>query len=88
VLNTATFSEVTGANFLVPIIAAAVLGGIGQPYGAMLGALTLGLATEVSAAVINPSYKDLVAFAILILVLLVRPQGILSEIATAKEVAA
>jgi branched-subunit amino acid ABC-type transport system permease component len=88
VLNTATFSEVTGANFLVPIIAAAVLGGIGQPYGAMLGALTIGLATEVSAAVINPSYKDLVAFAILILVLLVRPQGILSEIATAKEVAA
>jgi branched-chain amino acid transport system permease protein/neutral amino acid transport system permease protein len=88
VLNTATFSEVTGANFLVPIIAAAVLGGIGQPYGAMLGALTIGLATEVSAAVINPSYKDLVAFAILIVVLLVRPQGILSEVATAKEVAA
>ena len=88
VLNTATFSEVTGANFLVPIIAAAVLGGIGQPYGAMLGALTIGLVTEVSAAVISPSYKDLVAFGILIVVLLLRPQGILSEVATAKEVAA
>ncbi len=88
VLNTATFSEVTGANFLVPVIAAAVLGGIGQPYGAMLGALTIGLASEVAASAINPAYKDVVAFAILILVLLVRPQGILSEVASAKEVAA
>ena len=88
VLNTATFSEVTGANFLVPIIAAAVLGGIGQPYGAMLGAVTIGLASEVAASVINPSYKDVVAFAILIVVLLVRPQGILSEVASGKEVAA
>jgi branched-subunit amino acid ABC-type transport system permease component len=88
VLNTATFSETTGASFLVPIIAAAVLGGIGQPYGAMLGAVTIGLATEISAALINPSYKGVVAFGILIVVLLVRPQGILSEIASAKEVAA
>jgi branched-chain amino acid transport system permease protein/neutral amino acid transport system permease protein len=88
VLNTATFSEVTGASFLVPIIASAVLGGIGQPYGAMLGAVTIGLASEVAAAVINPSYKQVVAFAILIVVLLVRPQGILSEVASAKEVAA
>ena len=88
VLDTATFSETTGAGFLVPIIAAAVLGGIGQPYGAMLGALTIGLAGEIAAAVISPSYKDVVAFAILIVVLLVRPQGILSEVAAAKEVAA
>jgi branched-subunit amino acid ABC-type transport system permease component len=88
VLNTATFSEVTGSTFLVPIVAAAVLGGIGQPYGAMLGALTIGLAGEVAASVINPAYKDIVAFAILIVVLLVRPQGILSEVAQAKEVAA
>jgi branched-subunit amino acid ABC-type transport system permease component len=88
VLNTATFTEGTGASFLVPIIAAAVLGGIGQPYGAMLGALTIGLASEVAASVINPSYKQVVAFAILIVVLLVRPQGILSEVASAKEVAA
>ncbi len=88
VLNTTTFSETTGASFLVPIIAAAVLGGIGQPYGAMLGAITIGLASEVAAALIDPAYKDVVAFAILIVVLLVRPQGILSELATAKEVAA
>lgn len=88
VLNTATFSEVTGATFLVPIIAAAILGGIGQPYGAMLGALTIGLASEIAAAELSPAYKDVVAFVILIVVLLVRPQGILSEVASAKEVAA
>jgi branched-subunit amino acid ABC-type transport system permease component len=88
VLNTATFSETTGATFLVPVIAAAVLGGIGHPYGAMLGALTIGIATEASASVISPSFKEVVAFLILIVVLLVRPQGILSEIAAAKEVAA
>lgn len=88
VLNTATFSEVTGASFLVPVVAAAILGGIGQPYGAMLGALTIGLASELAATAISPSYKDVVAFVILIVVLLIRPQGILSEVATAKEVAA
>ncbi|MEA2629706.1 MAG: branched-chain amino acid transport system permease protein [Chloroflexota bacterium] len=88
VLNTATFSESTGAGFLVPVIAAAVLGGIGHPYGAMLGALTIGIATEASASVISPAFKEVVAFLILIVVLLVRPQGILSEIASAKEVAA
>jgi len=88
VLNTATFSESTGAAFLVPVIAAAVLGGIGHPYGAMLGALTIGIATEASASIISPAFKEVVAFLILIVVLLLRPQGILSEIAAAKEVAA
>ena len=88
VLNTATFNEGTGAGFLVPIIAAAILGGIGQPYGAMLGAITLGLAGEIAAVFISPSYKSVAAFLILIVVLLLRPQGILSEVADAKEVAA
>jgi branched-chain amino acid transport system permease protein/neutral amino acid transport system permease protein len=88
VMNVTSFTDTTGSQFLIPIIAVAVLGGIGQPYGAMLGALVIGIATEVAAAVINPDYKDVVAFVILVIVLLVRPQGILSEIATRKEVAA
>src|SRR2546429_530980 len=70
------------------IFAAAVLGGIGQPYGAMLGAITIGLAGEIAAVLISPSYKSVAAFLILIVVLLLRPQGILSEVADAKEVAA
>lgn len=88
VLNLSTFDTTTGTGFLVPIIAAAVLGGVGQPYGAMLGALVVGLAGEVSTIFIQPEYSTAVAFVILILVLLVRPQGILSEIAQSRELTA
>lgn len=83
-----SFDSTTGATFLVPIIAAAVLGGVGQPYGAMLGALIIGLVTELAAAYFNPTYKDVVAFGVLIVVLLIRPQGIFAEVASQKEVAA
>ena len=88
VMNVTAFTDTTGAQFLIPIVAVAVLGGIGQPYGAMLGALVIGIASEVAAAIFNPEYKDVVAFVILVIVLLARPQGILSEVATRKEVAA
>ena len=88
VMNVTAFTNTTGAQFLIPIVAVAVLGGIGQPYGAMLGALVIGITTEVAAAIFNPEYKDVVAFVILVIVLLARPQGILSEVATRKEVAA
>jgi branched-subunit amino acid ABC-type transport system permease component len=88
VMNVTAFTDTTGSQFLIPIVAVAVLGGIGQPYGAMLGAVVIGLASELAAAVISPDYKDVVAFVILVIVLLARPQGILSEIATRKEVAA
>ncbi len=88
VMNVAAFTDTTGAQFLIPIVAVAVLGGIGQPYGAMLGALVIGITSEVAAAIFNPEYKDVVAFVILVIVLLARPQGILSEVATRKEVAA
>jgi branched-chain amino acid transport system permease protein/neutral amino acid transport system permease protein len=88
VMNVTAFTPATGGEFLIPIIAVAVLGGIGQAYGAMLGALIVGITSELAAALISPDYKDVVAFVILIAVLLVRPKGILSEIAAAKEVAA
>ena len=65
-----------------------MLGGVGQAYGAMLGALVIGITSEVAAGLITPSYKEVVAFVMLVLVLLVRPQGILSEVADQKEVAA
>jgi len=88
VMNVTAFTHTTGAQFLIPIVAVAVLGGIGQPYGAMLGALVIGITSEVAAAIFNPEYKNVVAFVILVIVLLARPQGILSEVATRKEVAA
>lgn len=87
-MSVTSFTVTTGAGFLVVVIAAAVLGGVGHAYGAMLGALIIGIASEVSAVWINPDYKQVVAFVFLILVLLVRPTGILAEVATEKEVAA
>jgi branched-subunit amino acid ABC-type transport system permease component len=71
-----SFDFTIGAVFLIPMIAAAVLGGIGQPYGAMLGALVVGIASEVAGAFTDPAYKDVVAFLILIVMLLVRPRGL------------
>jgi branched-subunit amino acid ABC-type transport system permease component len=87
-LNVTSFTSTTGGLFLIPIIAAAVLGGVGQPYGAMIGAVVIGIISELSAAVISPGYKEVIAFLILIVVLLIRPQGIFSEVATQKEVVA
>jgi branched-subunit amino acid ABC-type transport system permease component len=43
----------------------------------MLGAVIIGLATEVSAAYITPSYKDVIAFAVLLIIMAVRPGGLL-----------
>jgi branched-subunit amino acid ABC-type transport system permease component len=88
VLNLATFDTTTGTAFLVPIIAAAVLGGVGQPYGAMLGALIVGVASQVATVFIQPEYNTAVAFVILIIVLLVRPTGIMPEIAASRELTA
>ncbi len=75
-ITTVSFDFSLGALFLIPMVAAAVLGGIGQPYGAMLGGMIIGISSEVAAAVSNPNYKDVVAFVILIIVLLVRPRGL------------
>ena len=65
-----------GWQLLLPLFAAAILGGIGQPYGAMVGGLIIGIAQEVSTGFISTAYKPAVAFIIMILVLLIRPQGI------------
>jgi len=78
-LNISSFQSAFGGDFLFVIFAAVILGGIGRPYGAMAGALVIGLVTEISAALINSSYKNDVAFVILILVLLLRPQGLFTS---------
>ena len=86
-LDISTFSATTGSEFLIVIIAAAVLGGVGSPRGAVLGALVVGIVTEVGAAYWNPQLKDVLAFGVLIVVLLVRPQGLFSQLATERAVA-
>ena len=69
---------IMGWRFLIPLFAAVILGGIGNPYGALVGAFVIGVASEVSTQWINPSYKPAVAFGILIIMLLARPRGIFS----------
>jgi branched-subunit amino acid ABC-type transport system permease component len=77
--NVASFTPTVGFGFLFVIFAAVILGGIGSPYGAMIGALIVGVATELSAAFISSEYKNAIAFAILIIALLLRPQGIFAS---------
>jgi branched-subunit amino acid ABC-type transport system permease component len=78
-MNSDAFSVANGSEFLIPIIAASVLGGAGHPYGAMIGAVIIGEITELSAAVISPEYKQVAAFAVLVLVMVLRPQGLLAK---------
>jgi branched-subunit amino acid ABC-type transport system permease component len=78
-LNSDSFAIANGSAFLITILAAAVLGGAGQPYGAMIGAVLIGLITELSAAAWSPQYKEVVAFGILVAVMVLRPQGLLAK---------
>ena len=76
-MDSGSFSPTSTDLFLVLILAAVFLGGPGQAYGAMLGAAVIGIATEVSAAFIPADYKYVVAFVVLLVMLGVRPTGLL-----------
>ena len=78
-IDAGSFDATSTDVFLVLILAAVFLGGPGQPYGAMLGALVIGLATEVSAVFIPADYKYVIAFVALLIMLGVRPTGLLGE---------
>ncbi len=71
------FTHTLGFTFLLVVFAAAVVGGIGQINGAMLGALLLGIGMEVAALYIAPDYKQTVAFVALVITILFRPDGII-----------
>ena len=78
-----TFFEVTQYNigFLLGIkaLTAAVLGGIGNLRGALIGGFALGLIESYGASIFGAQWKDVIAFVVLVLVLLVRPTGLLGE---------
>jgi branched-subunit amino acid ABC-type transport system permease component len=74
----ATFGPLFGNGFLLVTLAAAVVGGVGRVYGAMAGALIIGLVTEVSGTYLSGGYKQVAALAILAVVLIVRPNGLLN----------
>ena len=76
-IDAGSFDATSTDIFLVLILAAVFLGGPGQAYGAMLGAVVIGIATEVSAAYITADYKYVIAFVALLVMLGVRPTGLL-----------
>lgn len=68
----------TGFTLLLSLFAAVILGGIGNAYGALLGGYILGIVQELSVTTgVDTRYKPAVGFVVLILVLLMRPQGLL-----------
>ncbi|BBZ03797.1 branched-chain amino acid ABC transporter permease [Mycolicibacterium chitae] len=67
-----------GWQNIILILAAAVLGGLGSTYGVIVASLMLGLAMDLSSLLIPTSYRTVVAFVALIIVLLVRPSGLFS----------
>ena len=80
-----TFDPNFGFQLLLPVFAAVVLGGIGSAYGALAGGLLLGVATELSTwegfgGGVDPVYKPVVAFVVLIVALLLRPQGLFGRV--------
>ncbi len=75
--NVGAFSPSFGNGFLLITITATVAGGLGRPYGTLIGALLVGMVLELAGAYTNSSYELAFAFAILVLLLLVRPNGLL-----------
>ena len=75
-LPAGTVNPNLGYGLILSIFAAVVVGGIGNAYGALAGGLLIGVVQEWSTLVIEPSVKVAVGFALLILVLLIRPQGL------------
>jgi neutral amino acid transport system permease protein len=73
---TGSLTPNTGFYLLLPLFAAVVLGGIGNAYGALAGGLVIGLTQEWSTLVVESQWKVAVSFLVLIIVLIVRPQGI------------
>lgn len=68
-----------GPSFGVKGFAAAILGGLGNPVGAVVGGLALGLVESISVAFISSTFKDAISLVILLAVLFIRPQGLLGR---------
>ena len=68
-----------GLAWLLRAFTVIVLGGVGSIWGSFLGGAVVGIAEEFGAATVGPSYRDLVVFSLLVLVLVARPQGLLGR---------
>ena len=59
---------------------AAVLGGIGNIPGAVVGGILIGVAEQLTAGYLSPDYRDAITFVILILILILKPEGLLGVV--------
>lgn len=75
--TTGTFDNHLGFNFLLLTFAAVIVGGLGRPGGAVIGALIIGVVTALTGYYISSGYAQVGALIILLLALLARPQGLL-----------
>lgn len=75
-------SPLIGQNFLLPVFAATIVGGIGSVYGALLGGFIVGTASGLALQVLPSGYIPAMPFLIILAVLLVRPHGLFGEAQT------
>ena len=68
-----------GASYLIAVFAAAILGGLGSPLGAFVGALLIGMVSELSTLVIPPNYRIGIPLVVIALILIFRPQGLFGQ---------
>jgi branched-chain amino acid transport system permease protein len=74
-----TIDPLTGFRTILSVFAAAVVGGLGSIPGAVLGALTVGVGEELCLLFLSPDYRSAVGFVAILLVLTLRPRGILGQ---------
>jgi branched-subunit amino acid ABC-type transport system permease component len=68
-----------GASYVVAVFAAAILGGLGSPLGAFVGALIIGVVSELATLVIPPNYRIGIPLCVIALILIFRPQGLFGQ---------
>jgi branched-chain amino acid transport system permease protein/neutral amino acid transport system permease protein len=74
-----TIDPLTGFRAMLSVFAAAVVGGLGSIPGAVIGALVVGIGEELSTLVLSHDYRSAVGFLAIVLVLTLRPRGILGQ---------
>lgn len=74
------FAPVQEGTYTLQAFVVVVLGGVGTPVGALVGGLLLGLATQLTATFVSSGYQQVMMFSLLVIMLLVRPQGLLGDV--------
>jgi branched-chain amino acid transport system permease protein len=82
-----SFAPLSGLSWMLRAFTVAVIGGLGSVEGALLGGVVLGVTEEIGAVWFGPQYRDVVAFAALVIILVIRPAGLLTGRGWSKAVA-